>query len=119
VKPVRSFNDLMNYLQAGEHPQLIILDLNTTQINWREALLVLKGDKRYEKIPVAALSAFIDQKDIDLCEERYQCSCIQKPESFADWKVCIEEIIRTNLIESVSYRKQTINPPPPEHQELN
>jgi CheY-like chemotaxis protein len=94
---IQNCRALMRYLEKRESPSLIILDLKTRPDDWRAALQELKKDTRYEDIPVVVLTATSEPRDIALCERYRGCSYIQKPSTFEDWRVCMEDMIRNHL----------------------
>jgi two-component system, response regulator len=94
---VTSVEELKKYLHGEGHPSLIILDLKTGPRDWREALRCLKEHTNYKSIPIVVLTTSSDPDDIELCGGYCGCSYIQKPETFEDWKVSMEDVIRANL----------------------
>jgi len=57
---------------AGEHPQMILLDLNLPKVDGLEVLRRLKADKRTRRIPVVILT--VSQTGYDIAE----CRRLQK-----------------------------------------
>ncbi|PKN67150.1 MAG: hypothetical protein CVU57_04155 [Deltaproteobacteria bacterium HGW-Deltaproteobacteria-15] len=94
---VKSSGDMVKYLQRRKTPTLIILDLETRPVSWREALKCIKEHERYRSIPTVVLTISGEQEDIALCQKYPSCSYVQKPETFQEWKARMEEVIRTTF----------------------
>ncbi|GAA5118977.1 response regulator [Luteolibacter yonseiensis] len=50
-----------------ERPLLVILDLNTPQGDGRQALQILRKDKRFKTLPIVILSSSGNPQDLDFC----------------------------------------------------
>jgi CheY-like chemotaxis protein/DNA-binding XRE family transcriptional regulator len=68
--------------QPGEHPQVILLDLNLPKVSGLEVLRQIKGNKRTRRIPVVVLTISNDDYDIAECRELGAENYIVKPVDF-------------------------------------
>ena len=92
IEFVENGEQMLDYLyQRGEYagengkaprPGLILLDLNMPKMDGREALKIIKGDKRLHDIPVVVLSTSRLDQDIVRSYELGVNSFISKPVTF-------------------------------------
>ena len=91
VRFVRDGEELFEYLHgSGEHegrsgsplPDLILLDMKMPRKDGRETLRELKGDPRWRKIPVIALTTSLAADDVEYSYAAGVNSYIAKPASF-------------------------------------
>jgi len=68
--------------QAGEHPQIILLDLNLPKVSGLEVLRRIKADKKTRMIPVVILTISDDNYDIAECRRLGAENYIVKPVDF-------------------------------------
>ena len=93
LERVRDGNELIAFLQKNYltsekkavKPGLIFLDLEMPVLDGREALKVIKGDSRYNKIPVIVLSASQTTDDVDETYDLGANSFVHKPPRFQDF----------------------------------
>lgn len=60
-------------------PNLMLLDLNLPKKDGREVLKVVKGDARFQALPVIILTTSDDQTDVEQCYQYGANSYVQKP----------------------------------------
>ncbi|HEX8278055.1 MAG TPA: response regulator [Segetibacter sp.] len=58
---------LIEYLDCGSEPDIIILDLHMPCEDGKECLKVIRSNERYNAVPVIIYSAFSDPKEISEC----------------------------------------------------
>lgn len=83
--------------EQAPRPDLILLELNTPQVDGREALMVIKSDPELKDIPVVILTTSQEQRDVDFCANAGACHFITKPIKFAEWVVAMAALIDVNL----------------------
>ena len=84
-------------------PDLILMDIRMPVMNGLEATKYLKNDKRFNKIPVVALSAsVIENEIIDITNAGFD-DILFKPLKFTDFITC--------LIKFLKYTKKQTKPP--------
>ncbi len=90
---VRDGDEMMAYLRRqGAHrsavrPDLILLDLDLPKTDWRDVLQQVKGDSELCVIPVIALSASEDERDVIDAYSRHANGFVLKArqaDAFAD-----------------------------------
>ncbi|RJR32304.1 MAG: response regulator [Desulfobacteraceae bacterium] len=95
---VENGEDLMDFLHhqckhpGAEIPDLIILDLDMPRKDGREALKEIKADPDLKSIPIVVLLISSPEED-QLCRE-FDCSFIQKPDSYSQWVNTMEAILK-------------------------
>ncbi len=67
---------------AGEHPQLILLDLNLPKVSGMEVLRKIKADKKTRAIPVIVLTVSQKSSDIVECQRLGAETYMVKPVNF-------------------------------------
>jgi len=68
--------------RAGEHPQIVLLDLNLPKVSGLEVLRRIKADKRTCEIPVVILTISEDRYDMAECRQLGADNYIVKPVDF-------------------------------------
>jgi CheY-like chemotaxis protein len=85
---------LLDYLGGCDHfrtgqpsprPDLILLDLNMPRRDGREALRLVKQDRRLRRIPVVVLTTSTSEADVALAYDAGASSFISKPATFQGW----------------------------------
>ncbi|MGA1823728.1 MAG: response regulator [bacterium] len=61
-KAVRYFEN-----EPSDFPRLVLLDINLPKVNGIEVLKKIKGDKRYQTLPVVILTTSDSRTDMDMC----------------------------------------------------
>jgi CheY-like chemotaxis protein len=87
---------LMNFLNKGNTPELILLDLNMPYKNGTECLMEIKGNENLRHIPVVILSTSRNVRDIELCFNFGANLFFTKPCSFQSLKTLIRSILSIN-----------------------
>jgi len=68
---------------SGEHPNLILLDLNMPLMDGREALRRIKADPALRQIPTVVMTTSDNEDDIRFCYDLGANSYIVKPSSYS------------------------------------
>ncbi len=84
--------ELLDQLQDGELPDLILLDLNMPRVDGQTALDRIKSSARLRRIPVVVLTTSRSEADVDRCYELGANSFITKPRSFEDLLDLVETL---------------------------
>lgn len=87
---------LMNFLNKGNAPELILLDLNMPYKNGTECLLEIRANENLQHIPVVILSTSRNIRDIEVCFNLGANLFFTKPCSFQSLKVLIRSILSIN-----------------------
>ncbi len=81
--------ELLDYLRASAsgdvispRPRLILLDLNMPRKDGREALVEVKADPEFRRIPVVVVSTSASPEDVFLSYDHGASSFVTKPASF-------------------------------------
>lgn len=69
---------------TGELPSLIILDLNMPKMNGTQTLQALKGDERFQDIPVIIYSTSVNSIEKDKCIGLGAHSYVTKPTTYSE-----------------------------------
>ena len=94
---VENGEELLEYLEkTGRYsdsptPRLVLLDLNMPRMDGRAALLAIKQDPRFLRIPVVVLTTSRAPADVALAYGRGANTFVSKPAAYADFT----KIIRT------------------------
>jgi CheY-like chemotaxis protein len=84
---------LMNFLNKGNSPDLILLDLNMPYKNGTECLMEIRANESLRHIPVVILSTSRNVRDIELCFNFGANLFFTKPCSFLSLKILIRSIL--------------------------
>jgi CheY-like chemotaxis protein len=87
---------LMNFLNKGNTPDLILLDLNMPYKNGTECLMEIRANENLRLIPIVILSTSRNVRDIELCFNFGANLFFTKPCSFQSLKVLIRTILSIN-----------------------
>src|SRR6185295_9150766 len=80
---------LMNFLNKGNIPELLLLDLNMPYKNGTECLLEIRSNDLLRNIPIVILSTSRNIRDIELCFNFGANLFFTKPCSFQSLKMLI------------------------------
>jgi len=91
--------ELLQYLEQVKDnrsilhfPNFILLDLNMPKMDGRQALLEIKTDPAYRKIPIIVFSTTKNEDEINRCYELGANTYIVKPSSYKDFLITIGTI---------------------------
>ena len=84
---------LMNFLDKGNIPELLLLDLNMPYKNGTECLMEIRANEHLRDIPVVILSTSRNIRDIELCFNFGANLFFTKPCSFQSLKMLIRSIL--------------------------
>lgn len=84
---------LMKYLQAGEVPDLLLLDLNMPYKTGMECLQEIRQDDQLRKMPVVILSTSKGSPDIESCFSLGAQFFFTKPCSFGELQQLVHDIL--------------------------
>jgi CheY-like chemotaxis protein len=87
---------LMNFLNKGNKPELILLDLNMPYKNGTECLLEIRANEQLRNLPVVILSTSRNIRDIELCFNLGANLFFTKPCSFKSLKILVRSILAIN-----------------------
>lgn len=93
VRTVLDGSQLMDTLQDGILPDLILLDLNMPNKNGLECLSEIRMDKKLKNIPVVVLSTSKNIRDIESCYAKGANLFFSKPYTFGTLKTLIHSIL--------------------------
>jgi CheY-like chemotaxis protein len=91
-------SDLLDRLECGPLPGLIVLDINMPRKSGKTCLTEIRLNKRYDAIPVIMLSTSHDKEDIDYCLANGANKYFVKAFTFTDTKKMVEEICAGLLV---------------------
>jgi CheY-like chemotaxis protein len=106
-------NDLMAQLNVGFLPDIVFLDLNMPYKDGAEALVEIRGDSRFDKLPLVIYSTANNLGYIETCYEKGASLFVIKPTSFKgimevvadvlarDWKAGVR-VARQNFVISAT-----------------
>jgi two-component system response regulator len=84
IEFVASSGELLQRLDHGARPVLILLDYNSGPLNAVEILARLKADLKYNRIPVVVLTDTGAQEYVAACYRAGASSVVRKPVSMED-----------------------------------
>lgn len=87
---------LMSFLNKGNVPELLLLDLNMPYKNGSECLMEIRANDLLRNIPVVILSTSKNIRDIELCFNFGANLFFTKPCSFQSLKTLIRSILTIN-----------------------
>jgi len=83
----------LEYLNDGDYPSLILLDLNMPEMNGIEFLRHMYNSTQLKHIPVVILSTSENSKDLKKCYELGIAGYIIKPLRYEDYVQTIKKLI--------------------------
>jgi CheY-like chemotaxis protein len=87
---------LMNFLNTGNVPELLLLDLNMPYKSGTECLKEIRSNENLRNIPIIVLSTSRNARDIDSCFHFGANLFFTKPCSFQALKMLIRSILNIN-----------------------
>lgn len=78
---------------SGEHPCLIILDINMPILNGKETLSLIKSDEALKSIPVVVFTTSGSESDKRFCH-LHGVEMITKPPNFKSFKSVVQKLLR-------------------------
>jgi CheY-like chemotaxis protein len=88
----RNGKEALDLLQNITLPGLIFLDLNMPIMNGWDCLKVLKGNDRYQHIPVVMYSTSSNKKEIEMAADMGAIGFITKPDDFGELKRILKNV---------------------------
>ena len=89
--------DLLQQLKnSGEHPSLIILDINMPVLNGKETLSIIKTDEAFKTIPVVVFTTSGSESDKSFCN-LYGVEMVTKPPSFNTFKTVVHKLLNSAM----------------------
>jgi CheY-like chemotaxis protein len=86
--------DLLQKLkQDGDHPCLIILDINMPVLNGKETLSIIKKDEALKAIPVVVFTTSGSDSDKNFCS-LHGVEMVTKPPTFTNFKSVVQRLLR-------------------------
>jgi CheY-like chemotaxis protein len=91
---VENGRQVFEYLKSiEEKPALIVLDLNMPELDGRQTLQKLKSHNDYKNIPVVIVTTSSNKADVDICTRLGASLYLVKPDSYAQWKQIIQQLV--------------------------
>ena len=90
--------ELMEYLESGLTPDLIVLDVNMPRMDGREALSLIKSNPKFKTIPVVILTTTYDPSFRDQFIELGADDFYTKPSESEEIQKIIKDISEKHLI---------------------
>jgi len=92
--------DLLQKLKtSGEHPSLIILDINMPVLNGKETLSIIKTDEAFKSIPVVVFTTSGSESDKSFCN-LHGVEMVTKPPSFVTFKTVVHKLLNSVMPDS-------------------
>ena len=85
---------LQNLKKSGEHPSLIILDINMPVLNGKETLSIIKTDELFKSIPVVVFTTSGSDTDKNFCN-LHGVEMVTKPPSFNTFKTVVHKLLNS------------------------
>jgi CheY-like chemotaxis protein len=86
--------DLLQELKnTGNHPCLIILDINMPVLNGKETLSIIKKDETFKSIPVVVFTTSGSESDKRFCNF-HGVEMVTKPPNFHSFKSVVQKLLR-------------------------
>jgi CheY-like chemotaxis protein len=82
----------------AERPALVMMDLNTSSTDGREALRQIKADPQFKTIPVAVVTTSANQRDVDLCYQYGANAYHVKPVRYPDHLQLLTRVLEYWLV---------------------
>ena len=109
IKTFASGSSLFRYLEKGEQPALIFLDLNMPGKNGMECLAEIRKSSDWSGIPVVIYSTSSNNNDIRETYTKGANLYLLKPNSFSVLMKLIERAFRIDLDDRVSQKDFVLN----------
>jgi two-component system, response regulator len=93
---------------SASYPGLILMDLNMPRKDGREALLEIKKDPSFRKIPVVVLTTSALEEDKLLCGKAGADGYVTKPGGFNELDHSIREVVMTWLHVSIPPQERMV-----------
>ena len=84
---------LQNLKKSGQHPCLIILDINMPILNGKETLSIIKSVEALKSIPVVVFTTSGSESDKRFCNF-YGVEMVTKPPSFTTFKTVVHKLLK-------------------------
>jgi len=89
--------DLLQKLKkSGEHPSLIILDINMPILNGKETLSIIKTDEVFKSIPIVVFTTSGSESDKSFCN-LYGVEMVTKPPGFKTFKTVVHKLLNSAM----------------------
>ena len=89
--------DLLQKLKkSGEHPSLIILDINMPILNGKETLSIIKTDEVFKSIPIVVFTTSGSESDKSFCN-LYGVEMVTKPPVFKTVKTVVHKLLNSAM----------------------
>ena len=86
--------DLLQQLKnTGNHPCLIILDINMPVLNGKETLSIIKRDEAFKSIPVVVFTTSGSESDKTFCNF-HGVEMVTKPPNFNNFQSVVQKLLR-------------------------
>lgn len=92
-----NYDQLLNYLQPAQMPQIILTNLNLPRKNGLEILQELKNNKSYQQIPVIIMSVSFPDFMKNQAMQMGASACVDKPELFSSYPAFCENIYQLTM----------------------
>jgi CheY-like chemotaxis protein len=73
-------------------PDYIFLDMNMPVMDGKETLKHIRGDRRFNSIPVCILSTYVNKTDADTLRMLGATKCLEKPNTFLELISCLKGV---------------------------
>jgi CheY-like chemotaxis protein len=83
---------LRQHADAGDAPDLVLLDLNLPKVSGPEILEFIKGDPQLRRVPVVVLTTSAAEEDIVRTYDRYGNAYITKPVDAARFLEVVRQV---------------------------
>lgn len=85
---------VMPYLaESGDHPDIIIMDLNLPKVHGRELLVMIRSSSTLERIPIVVFSTSSSPHDVNFAQDNGADKFITKPSTVNGFNSAVEMII--------------------------
>jgi len=90
----QALDHLQTLKKSGEHPSLIILDINMPVLNGKETLSIIKTDEVLKAIPVVVFTTSGSDSDKSFCN-LHGVEMVTKPPSFNSFKKVVHKLLNS------------------------
>lgn len=94
---------LLLELLEREVPDIVFLDLLMPQCNGQECLKVIRGNKKYDALPIIVYTSLRDLENIEYCYREGSNLFVVKPDSFTDLKNILQRILTIDWKKTMYY----------------